>query len=125
MQLTPEQQQQVRQAKANGERRVRLEFTPDQKKEWQEAAVAELAGKEANIAHFQKLKVAAEQPGIFGDIRRAMLLSRRSTDELSAVIGVDQRVLSEFRAGEAELPAASLDRLVDTLGLRLMQEIPR
>jgi hypothetical protein len=34
-------------------------------------------------------------------------------------------LLSDFRAGEAELPAAALDRLLGVLGLRLMQEIRR
>jgi hypothetical protein len=68
---------------------------------------------------------AAEQPGFFGDIRRAILLSRRPTGELAAAIGVDTRIFSEFRTGEAELPAAALDRLLEVLGLRVMQEIPR
>ena len=85
----------------------------------------ELAGKEENIAHLRKIQAAAEQPGFFGDLRRAIVASRRSVDELSAEIGVDQRLLSDFRAGDTELPAAALERLVDTLGLRLMQEIPR
>lgn len=54
-----------------------------------------------------------------------MLLSRRPVNELAATLGVDAQLLSDFRAGEAELSAAVLDRLVDALGLRLMQEIPR
>jgi hypothetical protein len=40
-------------------------------------------------------------------------------------IGVEARVLADSRAGEAELPVAALDRLIETLGLRLMREIPR
>jgi hypothetical protein len=48
-----------------------------------------------------------------------------STGDLSAEIGVDPRLLSDFRAGDAELPALALDRLIQTLGLRLVQEIPR
>lgn len=71
------------------------------------------------------IQATAEQPGFFGDLRRAIVVSRRSLDELSAGIGVDQRFLSDFRAGDAQFPAAALERLVDTLGLRLMQEIPR
>jgi predicted transcriptional regulator len=58
-------------------------------------------------------------------VRRAILLARHSIDELAATVGVEARLLSDFRAGEAELPAAALERLIDTLGLRLMQEIPR
>ena len=125
MQLTPEQQGQVEQAKAAGDRRVTLRFTAGQKAEWQEALQQELGGKEENIAHLRKIKAAAEQPGFFGDVRRAIVLSGRPVDELANEIGVDRRLLSDFRASEAELPSAALGRLLDLLGLRLMREIPR
>jgi hypothetical protein len=68
---------------------------------------------------------AAEQPGFFGDVRRAIMLASSSIPNLATEIGVDGRVLSDFRAGDAELPAPALDRLLEKLGLRLMQEIPR
>jgi hypothetical protein len=123
--LTPEQQEQVRRAKAAGEKRVVLDFTPEQKAEWDTAVRAELAGKEETIAHLRKIQMAAEQPGFFGDVRRAIILSRRPVHDLAAEIGVTPALLSEFRAGDAELPSAALDRLIETLGLRLMQEIPR
>jgi hypothetical protein len=45
--------------------------------------------------------------------------------DLAAEIGIDARLLSDSRAGDAELPAAALDRLIGVLGLRLMHEIPR
>ena len=125
MPLTPEQQDEVRQAKAAGDNRVTIGFTAEQKDQWKAAVQEELAGKEENIAHLRKIQAAAKQPGFFGDLRRAIAASRRSVDELSAGIGVDQRLLSDFRAGDTELPAVVLERLVDTLGLRLMQEIPR
>ena len=125
MPLTPEQQDEVRKAKAAGDKRVTIGFTAQQKDQWEAVVQEELTGKEENIAHLRKIQAAAEQPGFFGDLRRAIVASRRSVDELSAGIGVDQRLLSDFRAGDAELPAAALERLVDTLGLRLMQEIPR
>ncbi len=73
----------------------------------------------------RRIQAAAERPGFFGDLRRAIIASHLSVGELSAATGVDQRLLSDFRAGDAELPAAALERLVDTLRLRLMQEIPR
>jgi hypothetical protein len=125
MQLTPEQQEQARQAKARGERRVFVSFTPEQRKEWRKMVDVELAGKEENIAHFRKIKAAAEQPGFFGDIRRAIFYSRRPIEELSTTIGIDSRALSDFCAGDAELPGPTLERLIETFGLRLMQEIPR
>jgi len=123
-QLTAEQQEQVNQAKAAGEKRVTLSFTPQQKVEWEAAVQREMAGKGENIAHFRKIKAAAEQRGFFGDVRRAIALSRRPLHELAADIGVDPSLLSDFRAGDADLPSAALDRLIETLGLRLMQEIP-
>jgi hypothetical protein len=125
MHLTSEQQQQIRQAKANESNRVMLSFTPGQQRDWRAAVEAEMASKDENNARFHKIKAAAEQPGFFGDIRRSLLLSQRPVDELAAAIGVEPRLLSDFRAGEAELPAAALDRLLEALSLRLMQEIPR
>ena len=125
MQLTPEQQEQLRQAKASDASRVAFGFTAAQKKAWQTAVEIELNGKEENIARFHKIKAAAEQQGFFGDIRRAILLSRRQVAAFSPTIGIDPQTLPDFRAGEPERPSAALNRLVETLGLRLMQEIPR
>jgi hypothetical protein len=125
MQLTPEQKDQVQQAKAAGEARVHLRLTTEQRNEWRAVVEEELAGKDENTAHIQKVRAAAERPGFFGDVRRAIILSRRPIAQLASDIGVEPLLFSDFRAGEAELPAANLDRLLKTLGLRLMQEIPR
>ena len=125
MTLTPEQQNQVQQSKAAGETRVNLGFTAEQKAEWESVARHELAGKQENISQLKKMKAACLQPGFFGDVRRAITASRQPTDELASEIEVDARLLSKFRAGDAVLPAAALERLIGKLGLRLMQEIPR
>jgi hypothetical protein len=125
MELASEQRKQMQEAKAAGERRVTLRFTKQQRDAWEAAVQEELAGKDENLAHFHKIKAAAERPGFFGDVRRAIALSQRPADELANEIGVEPRLLSDFRAGDAELPAAALDRLLETLGLRLMQEIAR
>jgi hypothetical protein len=115
----------LQQAKARGEQRLFVQFTSEQKKSWREAVEQEMAGKDENIAQFHKIKAAAEQPGFFGDVRRAILLSRPSLDDLASAIGVDPPIFSDFQAAEAQLPPAALDRLIETLGLRLMHEIPR
>ena len=125
MQLTPEQEDQLQQAKAAGETRVHLRLTAEQRNEWRTAVEEELACKGENIAHIQRVRAAAEQSGFFGDVRRAIILSRRPMAELAEDIDVAPLLLSDFRAGEAELPAAALDQLLESLGLRLMQEIPR
>ncbi len=123
MQLTPEQQKLVRQAKARGEQRINFPFTPEQEAEWKKAVDKEWTAKDENIAHHRKVVKAAEQPGFFGDIRRAIQLSRRPLAELAAEIAVESRFLSDFLAADVELPAPALDRLIEALGLRLMQEI--
>jgi hypothetical protein len=125
MQLTPEQRTRLRQAKSVGEKRVVLDSTPQQKAEWEAAVQQELAGREENLDRLRKIKAAAEQEGFLGDLRRAIALSRRPVQELAAEVGVDWRLLSDFRSGDGELPSPALDRLVAVLGLRLMQEIPR
>lgn len=125
MELTPQQQEQVRQAKAAEETRATIEFTPEQKQDWADAVAQEMADKDANIAHIRKIQAAAAKSGFFGDVRRAIIVSRRPIHELATEIGVDARLLSDFRSADAELPSIALDRLIQTLGLRLMQEIPR
>jgi hypothetical protein len=124
MTLTPEQQEEIRRAKAAGEARLTIDLTAEQKTAWEAAVQQELASKEENLAHLRKIKAATEQRGFFGDLRRAIALSGRSVDELAQAIGVDGRLFSDFRAGDADLPPAALERLIETLGLRLMQEIP-
>lgn len=124
MQLTPEQKDRIRQARTHDEDRVTLSFTQDQRAQWQQAVQEELACKADNFAHYQKIVAAAQLSGFFGDIRRALLISHLPLSDLAANIGVQQRLLSDFRAADAELPSAALDRLIGALGLRLMQEIP-
>ncbi len=102
-----------------------LGMTSEQKAQRQAAAEQELAGREENIEHFRKIKAAAEQEGFFGDLRRAIARSRRPLHELAEAIDIDARLLSDFRAGDAELPSVALDRLIKLLDLCLMQEIPR
>jgi hypothetical protein len=125
MRLTPQQEEQVEQARAAGENRAVLSFTSQQKAEWQAAVQQELAGRDQNIDHIRKLQAAAQQHGFFGDVRRAMAVFPKSVRELADEIGVSEHLLADFRAGNAELPCAALDRLIQALGLRLMQEIPR
>lgn len=125
MDLTAKQREQLRQAKAEGEHRISISFTTEQKNEWQAMVDQELTGKKENTVRFRKMKAAAEKPGLLGDIRRAMMLSSRSIADVADAIRFDPQLLSEFCAGEADLPMETLDRLVEALGLRLMKEIPR
>ena len=81
MELTPEQQQQIQRAKATGERRVHLDFTAQQKTDWQRAAKQEQDERGATIGQMEKIRDAARQAGFFGDVRRAISSSRRPLSE--------------------------------------------
>lgn len=110
MQLTPEQQDQIRKAKAAGDQRVTTGFTDEQKEQWEAAVQEELAGKEENLAHMRRIQAAAERPGFFGDLRQAIIASHLSVGELSAAIGVDPRLLSDTDGLTSDLVDA---RVVD------------
>jgi hypothetical protein len=125
MRFSSDQISQIDAAKAAGQERISLVLTEAQKKEYQKAVEQEVASQGENASHFHRIKLAAEQPGFFGDIRRAMMVAHRPIDDLAREIGVTPQVLSSFRTGDVDLPAAALDLLVATLRLRLMQEIPR
>lgn len=123
MQLTPEQQTQVDQAKAEGRRRVMLTPTPEQQKDYARRVAIEEAGRDANIAYFRKREEAAKEEGFSGDLRRAIDASRKAPQSVAIDIGVDGNLLDQFCCGEAELPTDIVDRLVKHLGLQLMQPI--
>lgn len=123
MDLTPTQQEQIRNAKAAGEPRVNLQLTPEQLRQWRSEADRELAGKDENIAYYRKLEAASAQPGFLGDLRRAIKSSRRPFAELASEVGVAGQVLADFSIGDAELSPLEIERLVNTLELRLMRTI--
>ncbi len=105
-------------------RRLSIEFTLEQREAWRKAVEEEEANKEATIAHHRRIVAAAAMPGFFGDLRRAINASGHRVITLPEEIGIDARLLDDFRAGEADLSPNAIARLVDALGLRLMQEIP-
>jgi DNA-binding MarR family transcriptional regulator len=123
IQLTPEQQEQVRLAKQAGERRVVVRTTPDQDAEIERAIAEEDGAMEENKVDARQRNAALREPGFAGDLRRAIARSRRPYSELAGLIGVTEEQIDAFCAGDGELPSAAVSRLVDVLGLRLMAEI--
>lgn len=124
MQLTPEQRAEMDRERCENPtaRGVHVKLTPEQRDEYLRIAAAEDAGREANIGAIRKRDLAAEEPGFSGDLRRAINAARRPSRELAAQLGIDVRLLEEFRAGEATLQSDAVDRLVHVLGLRLVAE---
>jgi hypothetical protein len=76
MQWTPEQLERIGKARERGEDQVTLSSTKEQTVKWQKAVQEELASKEENSSHYQKIIHASKQSGFFADIRRAMMASR-------------------------------------------------
>lgn len=60
MQLTPEQQEEIRKAKAAGDKRVTTSFTSQQKEQWDAAVQEEFASKEENLATSPACQECAE-----------------------------------------------------------------
>ncbi len=126
MQLTADQWADIeRQRRENpGTRHVTITPTPEQAEQHRRAVEEEEAGREANSAHARKVFAALEEPGFSGDLRRAIVASRKEPENLARELGVDTTLLEEFLDGDASLPTAVVDRLVVLLGLKLMV-IPR
>lgn len=124
MQLTPEQQAQIdRQRRESPGARLHVELTPEQQEQRRQAVAEEEAGRAANIAAHHARQAAGREAGLSGDLRRAINASGRRPDELAEAAGIDVHLLSDFRAGTAVLPSDAVDRLAAALGLRLMAEI--
>jgi ribosome-binding protein aMBF1 (putative translation factor) len=94
-------------------------LTPDEATRYREIRAQIEAEKPAIFARRDAQEQAEREPGFSGDLRRAITAARRPSHELAAELGIDVRLLEEFRAGEATLPSDVVNRLVETLGLRL------
>lgn len=125
MQLTPGQVDQITLALAEGKRRASVSMTDAQRQLWQNEVAAEDQGRDDTVARVSRIRAAAIRPGFFGDLRRAIAMARIPDARLAGLVGVDVQLLEQFREGDTELSADAIERLIATLGLRLMHEIPR
>lgn len=123
MQLTPEQQMHLDQARKEGRRSVNITLTEEQRADQQKKIAEEEGLREENIAAYRRRRQAEAEPGLSGDLRRAISAARRRPDELAAASGISVELLEDFREGSADLPLDAVDKLVVLLGLRLMAEI--
>jgi len=62
---------------------------------------------------------AIEEPTFSGELRRAIIACDLEREELISRIGITDELLNDFMGGDASLPSAALDKLVDLLGYRL------
>jgi hypothetical protein len=125
MQLTPGQIDQIKVALAEGRRRASVSLTDAQRQLWQSEVAVEDRDRGDTVARVSRIRAAAIRPGFFGDLRRAIAMARIPDARLASLVGIDAQLLEQFREGQAELPGEAIERLIATLGLRLMHEIPR
>jgi len=125
VQLTADQVDQIRSALAEGRRRISLTPTDVQRQLWRQEAAAEDACRDDTVARVGRIRAAATRPGVFGDMRRAIAMAGIPDADLASVLDIELDLLERFREGEADLPAAAIERLAAALNLRLMHEIPR
>jgi DNA-binding MarR family transcriptional regulator len=124
MKLTPEQRTDVeRQRRENPRARgVRVALTPEQRAERLRHLADVEAGHADDVAYWRNIEAAAVEPGFSGDLRRAMLDSGQTSDELATQLGVDAELIDQFRTGQDVLPYDVVTRLVEALGFRLTAE---
>lgn len=125
MELTADQVDQIRSALAEGRRRISLTPTDVQRHLWRQEAATEDAYRDDTVARVGRIRAAATRTGVFGDLRRAIAMARIPDAHLAGLLDIEPDLLVRFREGEADLPAAAIERLAATLNLRLMHEIPR
>jgi hypothetical protein len=91
----------------------------EQREHWRQVCALEEAGRPREQARLQKLADAARAPGFAGELRTAVLDSRRHWEDLAAAIGVRPIEVYDWMSGDADLPAPAVARLVDALELHL------
>lgn len=120
--LTPDQQAELERQKtaipSGGH--MSLELTEDQRRRVRDAAEAEQAHKEENIAAYRRMLAAEREPTLSGDLRRAIKSSGHQPSELAELVGLTPLELDAFRCGDVALPSNVLDRLAAALGMTLV-----
>jgi hypothetical protein len=121
IELTPDQRAELERQRSAVRSTVKL--TPQQRAEFDRMVAAEDAARAENIDRFRKLQEAKREAGFSGALRRAISADPRTCHELAVAAHIHVRSLESFRTGDATLPSDAIDRLVETLHLRLMAEV--
>jgi hypothetical protein len=87
------------------------------------AALAEAERPEI-IARYHRRRAAEQEPGLRGDLRRAITASLISPDELASAAGVGVGQFMAFQEGQDDLPLSAFERLTERLGLVVQLSSP-
>lgn len=99
-----------------------MALSGEQHAEWRRLVELEEAGREEESARWRRIAEAARSPGFVGDLRRAALSAGRSLNEIAGDAELDPLQFFEWMGGAATLQVDEIERLVDSLGLRLVAE---
>lgn len=105
-------------------RRAVLELTPEQEERLRQAREEAQRERPQIVAQFQETENAAKEPTLSGAVRRAIHSSNVPLDALAQSAGIDWRRLTEFLAGE---PVSSdvLDKLAKVVGFAATENATR
>lgn len=72
-----------------------------------------------HVTEAHRRRAAMEEPGLSGELRRAMAANRLGIDRLSERSGVPLEALNAFMAGNAPLDTDAAGRIADVLNYHL------
>jgi len=124
MQLTPEQRAEIDRQKGEKPESRHLYFkaTSGQAAQLQTQARKSESEKPQIEADYHKLVAASEEPGFSGWLRRRIRQDGRPIRKVAEAAAVELTELSAFRLGEGTLATDAVDRLMETLHLKLVEE---
>jgi len=76
--------------------------------------------REVVLAQLERMDIAAAEPGVCGQLRRAVAKADTHMHTLAGEIGIQPMLLQDFLEGLADLDSATIDRLAERLGLTLV-----
>jgi hypothetical protein len=76
--------------------------------------------REVVLAQLERMDIAAAEPDVCGQLRRAVAKADTHMHTLAVEIGIPPMLLQDFLEGLADLDSATIDRLAERLGLTLV-----
>ena len=123
MDLNAQQRAEIeRQRQENPGGRVVIEFTPEQRAEWERVRDLALSDREQSIEQIRKMEAACAEPTFRGELRRAIRAARLASRPrlFDAELGLDPVQIDRFLSAEDDLPLDVVERLIAALELHLV-----
>lgn len=123
MDLTAEQRAEIdRQHREHPGGRVTIEFTPEQRAEWERLCDLAASEREQAADQLRRMDSACAEQSFRGELRRAIRAARRGSRPrlFDQELGLDPVQIDRFLAAEEDLPLEVVERLIGALELHLV-----